>query len=209
VTEHWPAWLGGLALASVGLGHWLILKRELAVSGRFTAIVNAWRLRRTHEPDARDASEVAAEDMIAALRAMTAAEFGSESIVAAEPATPSDESKRPARASALPPMLLNVLFLGGLALGGALSVASSHAGFSNSPVAGHELDAVVGHTRWLSHGLLLAGGVLVGFGTRMAGGCTSGHGLCGVSRLQKGSLLSTATFFSAGVLTSFFLELWT
>jgi hypothetical protein len=53
--------------------------------------------------------------------------------------------------------------------------------------------------------MLLAGGALVGFGTRMAGGCTSGHGMCGVSRFQKGSLLATAAFFGTGVVTSLLL----
>jgi uncharacterized membrane protein YedE/YeeE len=40
----------------------------------------------------------------------------------------------------------------------------------------------------------------------MAGGCTSGHGLCGVSRFQPGSLLTTAAFFGAAVALSFALE---
>ena len=53
--------------------------------------------------------------------------------------------------------------------------------------------------------VLVVGGFMVGFGTRMAAGCTSGHGLCGVSQFQPGSLLSTAAFFGAGVVTSFAL----
>jgi len=50
---------------------------------------------------------------------------------------------------------------------------------------------------------LVLGGTLVGFGTRMAGGCTSGHGLCGTGRLQIPSIVATATFFGAGVGVSF------
>jgi len=50
--------------------------------------------------------------------------------------------------------------------------------------------------------LLIAGaGLLVGFGTRLANGCTSGHGLCGVSRLSPRSLVATATFIAAGIAT--------
>ncbi len=45
-------------------------------------------------------------------------------------------------------------------------------------------------------------GALVGFGTRMSNGCTSGHGLCGVSRLSKRSLIATITFFGVGVATA-------
>ena len=50
--------------------------------------------------------------------------------------------------------------------------------------------------------LLLGAGALIGFGARWAGGCTSGHGICGVGRLQKGSLLATATFVGTAVLTA-------
>lgn len=209
--EYWPAWLGGVALASVSLGHWLILRRQMAVSGRFTAIVNDLRLRQTVEPDARAPSNVDTDEMIAALRAMTEAEFGSESVVAGSAVPPSDDVAQSllARPPTPRPALLHALFLGGLALGGALSVVTRPAGLSDGSLAGPDLGAVFGHSRWMTYGLLLASGVLVGFGTRMAGGCTSGHGLCGVSRLQKGSLLSTAAFFAAGVLTSFLLELWT
>ena len=51
--------------------------------------------------------------------------------------------------------------------------------------------------------LILAAGVLVGFGTRVANGCTSGHGICGVSRFSPRSLVATATFMAAGALTVF------
>ncbi|HUI35763.1 MAG TPA: YeeE/YedE family protein [Stellaceae bacterium] len=45
---------------------------------------------------------------------------------------------------------------------------------------------------------LVLGGLLVGFGTRLGGGCTSGHGVCGVARLSPRSLLATLLFMSAG-----------
>lgn len=46
-------------------------------------------------------------------------------------------------------------------------------------------------------------GVLVGFGTRMGGGCTSGHGVCGMSRLSSRSILATLTFIATGTITVF------
>jgi uncharacterized membrane protein YedE/YeeE len=49
--------------------------------------------------------------------------------------------------------------------------------------------------------LVIAGG-LIGFGARWAGGCTSGHGICGVGRLQSGSVLATATFVVTAILVS-------
>jgi uncharacterized membrane protein YedE/YeeE len=54
--------------------------------------------------------------------------------------------------------------------------------------------------------LLIAAGLLVGFGTRLGSGCTSGHGVCGISRLSKRSLVATATFIIAGVATVFLLS---
>jgi uncharacterized membrane protein YedE/YeeE len=53
---------------------------------------------------------------------------------------------------------------------------------------------------------LLAAGVLVGFGTRLGGGCTSGHGICGLARLSKRSLAATAVFMAAGVATVYVLR---
>ncbi len=48
---------------------------------------------------------------------------------------------------------------------------------------------------------LVAAGLIVGFGTRMGSGCTSGHGVCGMSRLSKRSLIATGTFIGSGVVT--------
>lgn len=53
--------------------------------------------------------------------------------------------------------------------------------------------------------LMIIGGFLVGFGTRYAGGCTSGHGILGLSALQWPSLIATASFFIGGILFSHFI----
>ncbi len=54
--------------------------------------------------------------------------------------------------------------------------------------------------------LLAIAGLLVGFGTRLGSGCTSGHGVCGVSRLSPRSLVATATFIFSGALTVYLLN---
>jgi hypothetical protein len=56
---------------------------------------------------------------------------------------------------------------------------------------------------WLS---LLFGGMMVGFGTQMAGGCTSGHGLSGCSRLIPSSLLATVVFMLSAISLSLLME---
>jgi len=48
---------------------------------------------------------------------------------------------------------------------------------------------------------LLIGGLLVGFGTRLGSGCTSGHGVCGLSRLSLRSIVATLIFMASGFLT--------
>jgi uncharacterized protein len=54
--------------------------------------------------------------------------------------------------------------------------------------------------------LLVFGGLLVGFGTRLANGCTSGHGVCGVSRLSRRSLVATVTFMASAIATVFVMR---
>jgi len=48
---------------------------------------------------------------------------------------------------------------------------------------------------------IVIGGLFVGFGTRLGSGCTSGHGVCGMSRFSPRSLIATASFMSAGIAT--------
>jgi len=57
-----------------------------------------------------------------------------------------------------------------------------------------------------STGALILAGLLVGFGTRLGNGCTSGHGVCGISRFSKRSLLATLTFMATGILTVFIIN---
>jgi uncharacterized membrane protein YedE/YeeE len=54
-------------------------------------------------------------------------------------------------------------------------------------------------TEWM----IVVAGLLVGIGTRYASGCTSGHGVCGLSRLSPRSLIATASFMGAGFVTVF------
>ena len=54
--------------------------------------------------------------------------------------------------------------------------------------------------------LLIFSGFLVGIGTRLSGGCTSGHGVCGIARLSFRSLIATVIFFLMGVITVYVLR---
>ena len=54
-----------------------------------------------------------------------------------------------------------------------------------------------------SYILVLLGGLLVGFGTTLASGCTSGHGVCGISRFSMRSIIATLCFMFSGIVTVF------
>lgn len=54
--------------------------------------------------------------------------------------------------------------------------------------------------------LLIVAGLLVGFGTRLGNGCTSGHGVCGMARLSPRSIAATATFMASAAATVFILR---
>ncbi|MBC7751879.1 MAG: YeeE/YedE family protein [Candidatus Saccharibacteria bacterium] len=54
--------------------------------------------------------------------------------------------------------------------------------------------------------LLVLAGLLVGFGTRYGSGCTSGHGICGISRLSPRSIIATCSFMASGIITVFLMR---
>ena len=80
-------------------------------------------------------------------------------------------------------------FLSGLLLGGGLMLAILPESF--------------GVPDGRSLGALVAAGLLVGFGTRLGNGCTSGHGVCGLSRTSQRSFVATLTFMGVGFGTTF------
>jgi uncharacterized protein len=57
--------------------------------------------------------------------------------------------------------------------------------------------------------MLITGGLLVGFGTRMASGCTSGHGVCGLARFSARSLVAVVTFLGVGIVVTYLLGFMT
>ncbi len=206
---YWPWWSSGVALSFVMLFHWFSLHRMMAVSGRFSALIDRFRHGKP-EP----VPELTEAQLLAAIQEATAAEFSEsdqEHAQLREAAPPKTESVPPHLGEQSTPWLTqtrttseHLLFLLGLVLGGAMAAGLSgwHGDFA---LRGAKFAQLTGDNGLISSGLLLLGGICVGFGTRMAGGCTSGHGLCGTSRLQSGSLLATASFFGAGIATSFAL----
>jgi uncharacterized protein len=70
-------------------------------------------------------------------------------------------------------------------------------------MSGGELPHITVSVPWP---LVMMAGLLVGFGTRLGGGCTSGHGVCGIARLSRRSIVATGLFMATAIVTSFVLR---
>jgi uncharacterized membrane protein YedE/YeeE len=92
-----------------------------------------------------------------------------------------------------------VLFFIGMALGGGLSALAAGGA---APGLGYPTLDVLGASLPVKAAVLLGAGFLMGLGATTAGGCTSGHGVCGTSQGSPASLAATATFMGTAVLVT-------
>lgn len=198
MMSYWPWWAGAIALGTVTFGYWWTVGRTVGVSGAWDRVLNWSTERATERADAT----FDAGSFEAALAAATAEEFG-DTIVAADSGSdgpPANSTSTLAPATPLPvssqAVLLVSMFVGGL-------IAAVVSGRFELRTDMGEAFAEIVVDGWLMWPTLLLGGVAVGFGTRMSGGCSSGHGLSGCGRLQPASILATAVFFGTAVGMSF------
>jgi hypothetical protein len=91
-------------------------------------------------------------------------------------------------------------FLAGLIAGGVLSAVLS-GGWHTSMALG-VFDSTISSAPAAKLGWMFVGGLFIGFGTRLAGGCTSGHGIFGIANFEKSSWTATAAFMAAGIVTT-------
>lgn len=210
LIDYWPWWLGGFIIALVSVGYYHFLGVPCGVSGTFGKVVN-WKSEAETialEQRMRDNAAQLEQEMMAQamaeldnlpedVRAEVEAELKAQQATTAAAA---DNDARPK-----PPPQAHLVFLMSLAAGGFIAaVASGNFALAWDMGATHMRFFGVGLSEWLA---LFAGGVLVGFGTHMAGGCTMGHGITGNASLQSGSFVATAAFFGTGVAFSFLLSL--
>jgi hypothetical protein len=169
------------------MGFRLATGRTLGVSGLYARIL---RFRGERELAVKN------EALRAALRKATKERFGDEP--GAGEVVPTTELPAPPLSAGLAATFVVCLFLGGLL---------SHwlAGGRPAFGLGSDFTTIVGNG-WIAAAALVGGGFLVGFGTQMSGGCSSGHGLNGCARLQPASFLATAAFFGAAVAVSLLLR---
>lgn len=219
MTGFLPWWATALALGTLTVGYWLSVRRPLGVSGvlsRFTRVGEELEFDRGVAA-VNDGDQAALEDELLALTREAFGHVGDDRAEAAqavpvaaapgalaptgvmEPATPATAAGR--GCAPVPPLGAHLTFLATLVAGGAL-VALARGSWGAG--LGPDFTALVA-TGPASLGVLAGGGLLVGFGTSLCGGCSAGHGLTGTGRLMPGSLLSTGAFFAAAVATALLL----
>jgi len=196
---YWPFWLGSIALATVAFGYVLLLRRPFGVSGMVARVLDADVLRAERAATAPPSPEA----LDAAIAAATARAFGISAVEAhMQPVQPVDAAAGAESVRAPAAQLswsVYALFLAGIVGGGAVSAFLSSSKPTFDP--GAAFASLFGHGA-TALACLFVGGTFVGLGTRLAAGCTSGHGLTGCARLQPGSLVATAAFFGIGIALS-------
>ncbi len=91
-------------------------------------------------------------------------------------------------------------FIVGLPLGGVLAALTSPGEIVWSFSLGRMYDQVLPQALWAKGAVLLLGGAMIGYGSRLANGCTSGHAIAGLSLLNPPSFLAAAGFFVGGII---------
>lgn len=201
---YWTWWLGAIALASVTVGFSLVRKQPLGVSGSWARIIlrNYDKAIEQAELPFREKPEMLKD----ALMKATIEEFGEQEVLNAlnsgqhKTATTTVLSVMPIRIA----WTAHLTFLLMLIVGGTIA-ATVKGNFEITFNLGalHQQYFGFGFGYWL---ILFTGGTMVGFGTQMGGGCTSGHALSGCPRFVSASLIATGSFFASAVLISLLIR---
>jgi uncharacterized protein len=215
MSNYWPWWAGAVGLALVTINYTLTTDRSLGVSAAWDRVLH-WRSeRRLERLDAQFTDDRA---LVEAFAAATAEQFGTSPAATRSPdavhadaqASGQDAGSRTAD-EAVPvapvrpaPLVTQAALLLSIFVGGWIAAVTAGR-FQLRFDMGEGFREIVTANPATMISLLFVGGVLVGFGTRLAGGCSSGHGLSGCGRLRPVSILATAVFFGTAVLVSFLL----
>ena len=156
MTDFWPFWIGGLAIASVSIA--LVI-----TTGKFISVTRGY---------------ASACSIVSRLGFFQRPELGG-------------------------PFGFRTFFILGITLGGALAALTT-TGWHPTFALG-KFDEIWGNTLWVKGVILMTGGFLWGYGSRMAKGCTSGNSIAGISKGSLASLVATACFLVAGVIVTWLI----
>lgn len=202
-SPFWPWWAGAVALAGVGHISCRLLQSPLGVSGYLSRLTRWSEELGTLEEERRLNQDQAV--IQAQLLEITLQEMADKI-----PAEELEQMRREFQTSA--PQTIStgrlhiaacLTFALGIFLGGLVSSMVHHR-FQICLQPPAQMVTTWGSVP-MAFGVLFLGGLLVGFGTVIGGGCTSGHGLTGCARLRPGSLAATATFLGIAILLARFL----
>ncbi len=207
MSAYWAWWAGAIGLAAVTIFYTVTTGRSFGISAAWDRVLH-WREERALE---KLDEEFADDEFAEALALATAEEFGmphpaaTASPGAASPADALPDAPPPADAPRKPaPLVTHAALLASVFVGGLIAAVTSGR-FELRLDMGDAFRTIVTDNPITMIVTLFVGGVLVGFGTRLAGGCSSGHGLSGCGRLRPVSLVATAIFFGTAVVVSFLL----
>ncbi len=205
--EYWSWWIGALALGLFSVIFSLLTGKPLGVSGSWLSIA-----RRKDDAILKASAEVLEGDQEQVkddLMAMTLAEFGDDvlenNLQRREGEANAEVTNEHKLKQDYTPWTVHVFFLITMFLGSYIaSITTGEYSLSIELSALHAKIFENTGEAWLA---LLFGGMMVGFGTQMAGGCTSGHGLSGCAQLIPASLLSTVIFFGSATALTFLMNM--
>jgi hypothetical protein len=219
MSNYWPWWAGAIGLALVTINYTLTTDRSLGVSAAWDRVLH-WRAERDLERlDAQFTDDSALAD---ALVAATAEQFGTHPGALTPPGAvrggvqthdvqtlgqdvgPTSVEGAPVASLRPAPLVTQAALLLSIFLGGWVAAVTAGRFELRFDMGNGFRELVTGNPTTMIV-VLFVGGLLVGFGTRLAGGCSSGHGLSGCGRLRPVSILATAVFFGAAVFVSFLL----
>lgn len=232
MSGYWPWWAGAVGLALVTISYTIVADRSFGVSSAWDRVLRWREERRAERLEAQFAD---GHSLAEALAAATAEHFGTgpaapvasgTATTAAPGAAVGPRAGGPAETTvdgfapgagtlddagpdgAVPPSPAPVVTQAALLLsifvGGLIAAVGSGRFEPRLDMGNAFRDVVTGDPIGMI-AALFGGGLLVGFGTRLAGGCSSGHGLNGCGRLYPVSILATAVFFGTAAAVSFLL----
>jgi hypothetical protein len=201
--DYLPWYIGALSLSGVSLLYFILIGRLLGVSGSWSKVV-FWREQQKLEKENEVFETESLEQINNTLMAETLAQFGEEAVAELHGVDINNEESNSSGIQTTTKWTSHLTFLIAMFFGAL--IFSIISGRFELRFDLSDIHSQIFGTTWEVWTALFFGGAMVGFGTQMAGGCTSGHGLSGCARLIPASLISTATFVASAVIISLLMK---
>jgi len=207
MIEYASWWMTAISLSGITLVFWIVIKRPLGVSGSWGRLVlwkNEAQITKVDKP-----FQTHTHTMVDSLMAATLEAFGDDAV---KEALSNHKGPIPGLSTISTTLTVDrrlpwtghLLFLLMLPIGGLITSVAM--GTFNLQFDLGELHRSLFGSGFSYILTLIFGGILIGFGTQLSGGCTTGHGISGMSRLIPASFIATCSFFGSAVIVSLLLK---